>query len=126
MRTGSRSGGRSIQRSTASRYPHTLTIPTSRLRRTVGGRGEPPPVGRTLRLGRGGSVMGRLPDLPIKLGPCSNGEFRPPPVSPVVREAARRAHDEAERTARRLGMSRRRFLTTLWGSAVTLLAVGAC
>ena len=31
------------------------------------------------------------PGLPIKLGPCSNGEFVPPPPTPLVREAARRA-----------------------------------
>lgn len=66
------------------------------------------------------------PGLPIKLHPCSNGEFVPPPASPVVREAARRAREEAERTARRLGLSRRRFLLSSMGAATTLAALSAC
>ena len=66
------------------------------------------------------------PGLPIKLGPCSNGEFVPPPPTAVVREAVRRARDEAERTARRLAISRRRFLHTLSGAAVALTALNAC
>jgi uncharacterized protein len=67
-----------------------------------------------------------LPGLPIKLGACSNGEV--PPVAPslVVAEAVRRAWIECERTARRLGMSRRRFLQSSMASAVTLLALQAC
>ena len=64
--------------------------------------------------------------LPIRLGPASNGEFVPPPASPIVREAIRRANQEAEVVARRLGMSRRRFLASLGGSALTLLALEAC
>ena len=66
------------------------------------------------------------PGLPIQLGPRSNGEFVPEAPSPVVREAVRRARFEADRTARRLGMSRRRFLASLCGSAVTLVALNAC
>jgi hypothetical protein len=66
------------------------------------------------------------PGLPIKLGPCSNGEFVPPPPSPLVREAARRARAEAEETSRRLGMSRRRFLLSSMGAALTLGVLGAC
>ncbi len=69
---------------------------------------------------------GTEPGLPVKLGPCSNGEVPPAPVTPVVREAVRRARAEAEDAARRLGMDRRRFLRTTMGSAVTLLALGAC
>ena len=64
--------------------------------------------------------------LPIKLGPASNGEFVPPPASPVVREAIRLSNDEAEVVARRLGISRRRFLASLGGSALTLLVLDAC
>jgi hypothetical protein len=69
---------------------------------------------------------GPPPRLPIKLNPCSNGEFVPPPTSSVVQEAARRAHAAAEVNARRTGLSRRRFLTGLCGSAVTLSALAAC
>jgi hypothetical protein len=69
---------------------------------------------------------GRAPRLPIKLNPCSNGEYVPQPPSPVVRETVRRAHAEAEANARRLGMSRRRFLSGLCGSAVTLSVLAAC
>jgi hypothetical protein len=58
--------------------------------------------------------------------PASNGEFVPPPASPVVREAIRRANAEAEVLARRLGMSRRRFLASLGGSALTLMVLDAC
>lgn len=46
-------------------------------------------------------------ELPIKLGPCSNGEFRRFPLGPVEREAIRRTRDEAEHHARRLGVGRR-------------------
>jgi hypothetical protein len=66
------------------------------------------------------------PGLPIKLGPCSNGEFVPPPPSDLVREAARRARAEAEDAAQRLGMSRRRFLLSSMGAALTLGVLGAC
>lgn len=66
------------------------------------------------------------PGLPVKLGPCSNGEVPPSRPSPVVREAVRRAALEASSTADRLGMDRRRFLRTAMGSAVTLLALAAC
>ena len=66
------------------------------------------------------------PGLPIKLGPCSNGEYVPPPPSPLVRETWRRADADIERTARRLGLSRRRFLATLGASAAVLLALDGC
>jgi hypothetical protein len=66
------------------------------------------------------------PRLPVKFGPVSNGEFLPVPHTPVVREAIRRAHRTAEEHARRLGMSRRRFLGTLSGAAVTWAALSAC
>jgi len=66
------------------------------------------------------------PGLPIKLGPCSNGEFVPPPPTPLVREAARRARAQAEANAARLGMSRRRFLLSSMGAATTLAVLAAC
>ena len=66
------------------------------------------------------------PGLPIKLGPCSNGEYAPPPPTPRVRAAARLARASCEDAARRLGMSRRDFLRSSMASAATLLALGAC
>ena len=52
------------------------------------------------------------PGLPIKFGPCSNGEFVPPPLSAVEREAIRRARADCDANARSVGMSRRQFLYT--------------
>ena len=66
------------------------------------------------------------PGLPIKLHPVSNTEVPPPPMSPVVREAMRRAREACEVNARRLGMSRRQFMLSAMGSATTLLALAAC
>jgi hypothetical protein len=66
------------------------------------------------------------PGLPVKLNPCSNGEFVPEPPTPLVREAVRRARRDAETTARRLGMSRRHFLLSSLGTATTLAAISAC
>ncbi len=66
------------------------------------------------------------PGLPIKLHPCSNGEFVPPPASPLVRETARRMRGEADGAARRLGMSRRRFLLSSMGAASMLTILSAC
>ncbi len=45
------------------------------------------------------------PDLPIPLGPCSNGEYDPFPPSPVTREARRRALEACADGASRLGIS---------------------
>ena len=66
------------------------------------------------------------PGLPIKSGPCSNGEFVPPPLSALEREAIRRAHLDVERNARRTGMSRAAFLGSICGAATTLLSLQAC
>ena len=66
------------------------------------------------------------PGLPIKLGPCSNGEFVPPPPSPLVRETVRRANEAVDRNARRTGMSRRQFLLSACASATTLSVLAAC
>lgn len=64
--------------------------------------------------------------LPIKLGPVSNGEFVPVPHTPVVREAIRRTHALADENARRLGISRRRFLSASTGAAAMLFTLAAC
>jgi uncharacterized protein len=64
--------------------------------------------------------------LPIKFGPVSNGEFHPQPHSPLVREVIRRTHRLADDNARRLGITRRRFLSGVTGAAATLFVLGAC
>jgi uncharacterized protein len=66
------------------------------------------------------------PGLPIKFGPCSNGEYVPPPLSDVEREAMRRARRDCGDNARRVGLSRREFMFTAAGAATTLLALQGC
>jgi uncharacterized protein len=66
------------------------------------------------------------PGLPVKLHPCSNGEFLPPPTSPVAREAAKRTRLAAEANARAIGMSRRQFLLSSMGTATMLSVLAAC
>ncbi len=66
------------------------------------------------------------PRLPIEFGPCSNGEYDPRALPPVVREAVRRASAECTATAARLGIDRRQFLRTLGAASITLLALDAC
>jgi predicted TIM-barrel fold metal-dependent hydrolase len=63
--------------------------------------------------------------LPIKLDTTSNGEFMPVPLSPANREANRLAHEAAERNAKRLNLSKRRFLVSACGAASTLLSINA-
>ncbi len=66
------------------------------------------------------------PGLPLKLWPCSNGEFVPPPLDPFRREAMRRARALSEDAARRLGWSLRRFLRSSCGLAAGLVALQSC
>ncbi|HYY05878.1 MAG TPA: hypothetical protein VE997_04830, partial [Candidatus Limnocylindria bacterium] len=66
------------------------------------------------------------PGLPIKFGPCSNGEFVPAPLTAVEREAIRRARRDCEDNARRAGITRATFLRSLCGTATTLLALQGC
>lgn len=61
--------------------------------------------------------------LPIKLDPCSNGEYSPRPRSPSIARAQRLAHQLAEEGARRLGVSRRAFLESSCGVAAVLVAL---
>lgn len=65
-------------------------------------------------------------ELPIKLGPCSNGEYAPQPLGEVEREAVRRTRDAAETHARRLGVDRRTFLRSVGGAALMLATLSAC
>jgi uncharacterized protein len=60
--------------------------------------------------------------LPIKLDSTSNGEYEPVPLSGANRAANRLAHEAASANAKRLGVSRRRFLVSATGAASTLLA----
>ncbi|MGH9116638.1 MAG: amidohydrolase family protein [Acidimicrobiales bacterium] len=68
----------------------------------------------------------RDPGLPIKLQPCSNGEYVPRPMSEVARQAMRRARRLSDDNARRIGMSRREFLLSAAGAATGLFALAAC
>ena len=66
------------------------------------------------------------PRLPIKLEPCSNGEYVPPPATELVREAVRRAREACDDNARRTGLTRRQFLRSACGAATTLAVLAAC
>ena len=63
--------------------------------------------------------------LPIKLDSTSNGEFTPVPLWPANLEANRLAHEAASDNSKRLGYSKRAFLTSACGAASTLLAFNA-
>jgi uncharacterized protein len=61
--------------------------------------------------------------LPIKVDPTSNGEFRPVPLSESVERANALAGERIDEHARRVGVGRRRFLTSLCGAATTLMTL---
>jgi uncharacterized protein len=63
--------------------------------------------------------------LPIKLDSTSNGEFAPIPLDDSLKHANQLAREWAAELAKKLGRSRRAFLTTLSGAASTLLAFNA-
>ena len=60
--------------------------------------------------------------LPVRVDATSNGEFEPVPLPARLRRANREALGDATENARRLGLSRRRFLLSAAGAATTLLA----
>ena len=60
--------------------------------------------------------------LPIKLDTTSNGEYEPVPLAAANVNANTLAHEMATRNARRLGISRRKFMVSACGAASTLLA----
>ncbi|MGH8873931.1 MAG: amidohydrolase family protein [Acidimicrobiia bacterium] len=62
----------------------------------------------------------RDPGLPIHFGPCSNGEYQPEPLGPVVGEALAEARAACDDHARRSGLSRREFLQSACAAATTL------
>jgi predicted TIM-barrel fold metal-dependent hydrolase len=63
--------------------------------------------------------------LPIKLDSTSNGEFAPIPLDATHRHANQLAREWVGELAKRLGRTRRAFLTSLSGAATTLLAFNA-
>ncbi|MFQ5953529.1 MAG: amidohydrolase family protein [Kiloniellales bacterium] len=63
------------------------------------------------------------PRLPIKLDAASTGEYAPLPLPPEVQWAKAMAMARAGECARRLGVSRRRFLETASGAALTFLCL---
>src|SRR6266576_2639632 len=71
----------------------------------------------------GGSDRTDDPGLPIKFGPCSNGEYIPAPLTAVEREAIKRARRACDENAKRVGMSRPDFLRSVCGAATTLLSL---
>src|SRR6266571_7502588 len=71
----------------------------------------------------GGSDRADDPGLPIKFGPCSNGEYIPAPLTTVEREAMTRARRACDENARRVGISRPDFLRSVCGAATTLLSL---
>lgn len=64
--------------------------------------------------------------LPKLFRRVSNGEYAPPPPSPVVREAARRLGEVADDAGRRRRLDRRDFLRSTAGTAAALYLLGAC
>src|SRR3712207_5907267 len=63
--------------------------------------------------------------LPIKLDTATNGEFAPIPLEPAHRHARQLAFEAAVDNAKRLGITRRRFLVSACGAASTLLAMNS-
>ncbi len=58
--------------------------------------------------------------LPIKLDASSNGEYEPVPLTAAALSARRSARETVDAAARRLGISRRRYLVSALGAAATL------
>jgi hypothetical protein len=66
------------------------------------------------------------PQLPLELGPISNGEYVPYPGTAVTREVARRLRLLTDETAPRLNLTRREFLRSSCGTAAALFLLAAC
>jgi predicted TIM-barrel fold metal-dependent hydrolase len=67
------------------------------------------------------------PGLPIEFGPCSNAEYDPELRLPgVLQETIRRTRVAVDDHARRLGMTRREFLLSVCGAALTFSVLDAC
>jgi hypothetical protein len=61
--------------------------------------------------------------LPVKLDSTSNGEYWPQPDDPALAAVKRAAAEAAGRNARRLGLTRREYLSTCCGAATVFLAM---
>ena len=61
--------------------------------------------------------------LPVKIDATTNGEFWPRPLDPLLANRLVQAKAEAVENARRLGLTRRDYLSTTCGVALTLLAL---
>ena len=66
------------------------------------------------------------PGLPLKLEPCSNGEYVPSPASKIVRRTITETNRIADVRARRLGISRRQFLQSSAGMTTMMAILAAC
>ena len=66
------------------------------------------------------------PGLPLKLEPCSNGEYIPSPASKIVRRTVEETNRIADVRARRLGISRRQFLQSSAGMTTMMAILAAC
>ena len=66
------------------------------------------------------------PGLPLKLEPCSNGEYLPSPASKIVRRTIAETNRVADVRSRRLGLSRRQFLQSSAGMATMMAVLAAC
>ncbi len=74
---------------------------------------------------RPGMRRGLVSELPLPTQLVSNEEFPPVPPTPAQRRVHARIVAEADRLAPRLGLSRRAFLRTSGGMALSLLAMNA-
>ena len=66
------------------------------------------------------------PGLPLKLEPCSNGEYVPSPASSIVKRTIEETNRVADQRARRLGISRRQFLQSSAGMTTMMAILAAC
>ena len=62
-------------------------------------------------------------NLPLDVLPCSNGEYMPGEPTRAQRAIMELAREECDKTARKLGMSRRSFLRTSAATAICLMAI---
>jgi len=68
----------------------------------------------------------RRPELPLRPGPVSNGEFVPDPPSRRDGQVAAAVLERVEAAAARTGIDRRRFLQSSAGVAASLVVFNAC
>ena len=66
------------------------------------------------------------PGLPLKLEPCSNGEYIPSPASNIVKRTIAETNRIADSRSRRLGLSRRDFLRSSAGMTTMMAVLAAC